>query len=133
MTNLYFIRCQKFVKIGIAVDVPARLVQLQTGNPHALTVLAVQQDVAETLEGRMHTAFLEDHHNGEWFRFSRTLRKIVLLIRAGARPETAADIEQLRQFAPKQGHTVGNIEGELCKGPFDSAPLKVIGLRSRSA
>ena len=134
MKTLYFLHCDRFVKIGIADDVQARIAQLQTGNPHAIELLGTLPDVPETLEGVFHNAFLDDHHSGEWFRFSAKLRKVLLLIRHGARPLTPTDLQILREFSPRRGFAA-NIPGcdpAYGLGGFDKALARRVGLRSRS-
>lgn len=126
MTNLYFIRCNGFVKIGHSADVVARLAELQTGNPYQLQLAAVIPDVTEIVEGYFHAAFLEDRVNGEWFRMSPTLRKVVALVANGARPATPDAIGALKQFTGGAGF------GLYKREVFDKGATKVVGLRSRT-
>lgn len=115
VTNVYIVSCPGFVKIGVADDVDARIAQLQTGNLHPLTVRAILEGVPRSTERRLHRALRRWRVHGEWFRFSREARKLVLLIEAGARPTTDAEIDLLLRFAPKKGIGLGggrmSIEG----------------------
>lgn len=58
------------VKIGISSDAASRLRQLQTGNPHRLSILhlsSVQGDIAEKVEAACHKLLMEMRMEGEWF------------------------------------------------------------------
>lgn len=67
---------EKLFKIGIAVDVAARLAQLQTGNPHVLDIaFSVQfptREIARLVERQAHHYLTEHHASGEWFRCTYT-------------------------------------------------------------
>lgn len=60
----YFIRCQNFVKIGIARDPEARRDNMQTGNPFLLTVVHV---IEGNCEADLHRKFFKHRVRGEWF------------------------------------------------------------------
>lgn len=61
------------VKIGVASDVNRRLLELQTSNPHKLTVIAAipcdSRMMAFNLEGTLHKLVAEKYDRlcGEWF------------------------------------------------------------------
>lgn len=85
MQYLYLIKCQQFVKIGVANDVQNRIAQLSTGNPFKLELLAVFAfESANTVEAALHQRFLDKRKRGEWFVLSlqelRTLRNVCLLL-----------------------------------------------------
>lgn len=80
------------VKIGFADDVAARLVQLQTGNPYGLHLLAVLTGVDAKLERTYHRALAEHRVRGEWFRLAGPVLHLVRHVQAGARPLTATAI-----------------------------------------
>lgn len=61
------------VKIGVAVDVPARIATLQTGNPRKLELLHVFPNTAR-LELALHSSLADERLIGEWFDGSRTER-----------------------------------------------------------
>lgn len=57
-------------KIGVASDVEARRVMLQTGNPAGLVVVhhwALPRPAAFAIEGRAHWHLRDRHVRGEWF------------------------------------------------------------------
>ena len=73
MQFLYLIKCQQFVKIGVANHVESRLAQLSTGNPFPLEVLAVYGfDDAEIAERAIHQRFANSRKRGEWFDLGNT-------------------------------------------------------------
>lgn len=59
------------VKIGITVNVSARLSELQVGNPHELTVayrlLVDNRALAQEIESILHRRYAADALRGEWF------------------------------------------------------------------
>jgi T5orf172 domain len=74
-TFVYAIRCGRYaVKIGMARDPTARMLDLQAANPQKLILEHSQQlpyrRLAETVERRIHQAFSDRHIRGEWFRAS---------------------------------------------------------------
>lgn len=127
MSCVYFIQSAKFVKIGFTQGDPLeRLAALQTGNPIALSLMAVVPDGTPQLEGAFHQEFLGDRHNGEWFRLTPDLRKVIVLISRGARPRSQLDIAILKDFKPNRDG-----EDRRHNASFDKTPRKVVGLRSR--
>jgi hypothetical protein len=68
---VYFVSDGENIKIGHTYDLPKRLTALQTGNPHALTVVGsvICTDPAE-VESRLHMRFADRRVRGEWFRLS---------------------------------------------------------------
>ena len=128
MSNVYFIQSETYVKIGFTEgDVTDRLAQLQTGNPHSLRIMAVIPDALPTLEGLFHTVFMDARYNGEWFRITRELRKVIVLIANGARPHTADAIAELRRFKPHRD--MDRAHGH----EFALPSARMVGLRSRRA
>jgi hypothetical protein len=68
MEYLYLIRCDKFVKIGIACDVKNRLKTLQTGNPYQLALIdSFEFDEALRVESILHSKYDHARVRGEWF------------------------------------------------------------------
>lgn len=130
MTNVYFLQSGKYVKIGRADDVPARVAQLQTGNPHPLVLLGHYSGPDE-LESYFHEAFRGEHHSGEWFHLTATLRKVLVLIHSGAHPSTPMDIKILREFSPRNGFAGAKAEFSV-KG-FAKVKSERVVLRARSA
>lgn len=73
--TVYFIRCERFVKIGISKDVTARLNQIRKGGgsmfPRLLDVETAELIATEPggldREKRLHKQFAHLRHTGEWF------------------------------------------------------------------
>jgi hypothetical protein len=76
MTNIYFIRCGEFVKIGRGVDPEQRARDLQVGNPYEIEVIG-SFCASEDEEARLHDAFRQFHHRAEWFFLSATIRAFI--------------------------------------------------------
>ena len=71
MGFLYLVRCNEFVKIGIAQDVSDRLATLQTGNPYPLTLLdSFEFPNALQVESGLHKKFKKFLVQGEWLKFN---------------------------------------------------------------
>lgn len=87
---VYFVRCAKFVKIGVATDVSIRFQGLQTGNPYRLRLwLAIPCDSVELayrLESQLHERFTSSRERGEWFRLSTEIVRFIKTERMSARP-----------------------------------------------
>ena len=67
---VYFIQAgssRGYIKIGVADCPERRLADLQTGNAHRLSLVAIV-DGGESMERELHAKFKEDHIRGEWFR-----------------------------------------------------------------
>lgn len=78
---VYVIKCDDFVKIGIASDVQSRLANLQCGNPHELTLLLHWPSPnALAAEQRLHYKLWRWHHRGEWFRFTPKVANILAAV-----------------------------------------------------
>ena len=75
---VYFIAAEgtEFVKIGKAVDVPARLRMLQTGSPFPLRLLALAPG-GVARERALHETFAGSRTIGEWFRRSDELDSVI--------------------------------------------------------
>lgn len=60
-----------FCKVGITSDVPARIRQLQTGNPEKIIILRVivckDEEQAKALEKAFHERYADFKAQGEWF------------------------------------------------------------------
>lgn len=77
----YFIRCEDYVKIGIAVDVMKRMRGLQSANPNRLELLAVVEG-CHKFERSLHRRFADLRHSDEWFRLGPELSEYIEEIRA---------------------------------------------------
>src|ERR1700720_4567825 len=72
--RVYFIRCGKFVKIGIASDPELRMLNMRNANPYPLSLVGTMEGGA-ALETDLHNAFSAYHHSGEWFLIQGKLAK----------------------------------------------------------
>lgn len=75
LRQVYVINARNLIKIGIAVDLSARVRSLRTGNPHLGTVVYSTDPLAAArrIELAAHQA-LESHRvEGEWFRCTTKL------------------------------------------------------------
>ena len=69
--NIYAIRCNEYLKIGISKNPRARLKSLQTSSPYELTMektyIVKDAKIAESL---VHMKLKDYHERGEWFKVS---------------------------------------------------------------
>jgi hypothetical protein len=88
--GIYVIQCGGLIKIGISVDVHARVKGLDMAQNSKITPLAfIREDDRERqlrLEGSLHYRFAEHHHRGEWFRDCEEIRAFIAA-EAGPWPE----------------------------------------------
>lgn len=73
---IYFIQCNRFIKIGYSTTVQWRLRQYSTYNPFKLKPLG-QMRGTWGLENRLHWQFKRYWVRGEWFRSVPSLRKFI--------------------------------------------------------
>ena len=80
-TNLYFIGSIKLgaVKIGISKDPSKRLSELQTGNPHKLTLFCIIHDIDPEREQTYHWIHRDIRLNGEWFELTDDLIRYMVV------------------------------------------------------
>lgn len=75
---IYVIRCEGFVKIGIAGDPQARLRDMQVGNPFPLILVAkFWTDNARRDERALHWALRPHRQRGEWFKVTDALEQLL--------------------------------------------------------
>ncbi len=118
MTSIYFAQVSNRVKIGRARDVAARLAQLQTGSSSPLRLVAVLDDVPESLERRLHQFFAADRLHGEWFQVSAPLASLMHHIRNGARPTSESAISHyasLTRHLHREDAELQKARGEACQ------------------
>ena len=72
---VYFIvdEQRQVVKIGMSQNPENRLKELQTGNPHPLTLAAIVPG-GYVLERQLHERFAAHRLSGEWFQLTREIR-----------------------------------------------------------
>jgi hypothetical protein len=66
-SKVYFIKCNEYIKIGKADNLPKRLKQLQTSNPYELSIIGAISGNLD-IEKEAHSNFKHLHHKGEWFK-----------------------------------------------------------------
>jgi len=65
---VYLVGCHGFTKVGVAVDIELRLINLQVGNPYEVKLLAsFPSNNAVRDEGRIHAKWKRYEIRGEWF------------------------------------------------------------------
>jgi hypothetical protein len=100
LTNVYFIRCGDYVKIGKGNNPELRLREFQCGNPHVLEIMgSFAATPAE--ERRLHLAFEQFHHRNEWFYLSRVLRDFIASACGAKRAAASASIASISMHGQK--------------------------------
>lgn len=66
MGNVYLITDGTYIKIGYSLNPVGRMKQIQTGNPHELTMVAYFPG-DQTLEKHLHEQYSDKRIIGEWF------------------------------------------------------------------
>ena len=83
---VYFMRCKRFVKIGISNNLPSRLETIRHTNPYRVSVWHFEPcetyEDAYRREKALHVQFASFRHAYEWFRLTPEL---VAFIREGRR------------------------------------------------
>jgi len=101
---VYIMRAGDKCKIGKASNPERRLAELQTGNPQRIRLLACipckSEKHALELERVAHRLFRHDGMRGEWFHFSRRLRRFVETARMAA--DESEQARRLGQQLDKQ-------------------------------
>jgi len=85
---VYVVKCHEFVKIGIAADVTARVINLQTGNPYDVELIAkASSENPELAEESLHEQLDRFRIRGEWFKIPpKELADLVASINSWNRP-----------------------------------------------
>lgn len=105
---VYFVRCQKAVKIGYTKNVIKRFRELQSANPTELELLVSIPGTLGT-EALFHEVLKDSCIRGEWFHLAKQsqIRKIVFLLNCGIRPRTLEDVKALYDFDLAKGSSYG--------------------------
>ncbi len=105
MYYLYVIQEDRdgFVKIGYSSNIEDRLKQLQSANPHKLSVLYEfsydDLGIVRTTEEKLHEHFKHTRFKGEWFKFTNYMKDFFDLW-SGSLNEIDDDVrETLKDFA----------------------------------
>ena len=87
--GVYFIRCERFVKIGYAKNIRKRIADIACAVPFPLQVPAVISCAtisdAQRVEREHHERFRELHYRGEWFRYEDELPLYVMSLQERVR------------------------------------------------
>jgi excisionase family DNA binding protein len=72
--HVYVIRCERYVKIGKAIDIEKRVSALSAANPFDIETVATFTNCdGHRFELELHRIFAEYRHKGEWFRLEGRL------------------------------------------------------------
>lgn len=79
LVHVYFLREEESgpIKIGMAVDVEARISQLQGGNHRKLTLVGLIMNATPDAERRIHKSFKHHRIRGEWFHPGEDLLQFI--------------------------------------------------------
>ena len=75
--HVYFIRCNKFVKIGVSWSPDARLDDLQAGNPYILNIIGYIPNGGFKIEREIQQQFSDKLVHHEWFQLDDELRDYI--------------------------------------------------------
>lgn len=75
-TNVYFIRCGEFVKIGRGDNPHDRMRTFQCGNPFELMLMG-SFEASPAEEARLQSAFEVYRHRAEWFFLAKPVRAFI--------------------------------------------------------
>ena len=73
LSFIYFIKADRFIKIGVSNNPPKRISTIKTGNPfdcEFIGCVMVESKYAYTLESLLHDYFINYRESGEWFSMS---------------------------------------------------------------
>lgn len=93
--TLYFVTCRKPsypIKIGVTSKLRLRMAQLKTGAPYDLVLFYAMSSDGRSFEQELHREFAGSRLNGEWFKRSDMLMKL---------------LRGMRQDFPAWRHAVG--------------------------
>ena len=80
--HVYAVRGAELIKIGSAVNVVARVRDLQIGSPVPLSLIAHTPIMDAQLEFDIHRRLKEHRQHGEWFRYEGDVIRVVELIQS---------------------------------------------------
>lgn len=87
------------IKIGVAIDVAARVKDLQSANPTPLRLIVSIPGGYEE-EGRLHRRFADERLNSEWFRGDGEVRALALSLLHASPDERTGTAE--KEMAPRR-------------------------------
>ena len=97
--NIYFIKPKGdgYMKVGYTTDVSRRLAELQAANPRKLRIVAVVPGT-QKLEAAFHAVLAPYRTTGEWFKITGKVKRLLMLLEAGARPDGVSSLQALMEF-----------------------------------
>jgi hypothetical protein len=75
--QVYFIKCDKYVKIGQTFDIDKRLDGINRDNPFEIDLLLLIQEAPDRLERALHKYFEPYRYKREWFLYSKELQSFL--------------------------------------------------------
>jgi hypothetical protein len=75
--QVYFIKCDKYVKIGQTFDIDKRLDVVNTNNPFDIDLLLLIQEAPDRLERALHKHFEQYRYKREWFFYSKEIQSFL--------------------------------------------------------
>ncbi len=97
-SHVYVFVCEGYCKVGVAVDIEARLATLRCGNPFDVTCYAarkVNKHYAKEIESKVHAKLAESHHRNEWFKCDPDIARLLI-------SETAPEVYEARRQSPQK-------------------------------
>lgn len=75
---VYVIRCQNFIKIGVADNPRKRVTELQVGCPYKLDLIqSFASKCPRGDERRLHNLLRKHHQRGEWFKLTDNMIELL--------------------------------------------------------
>jgi len=88
-SEVYFLKAERFVKIGFSNGTSSRLIALQTASPFEINLIGAIRGSLQ-IEQALHVRFSHLRHRGEWFRETPGLMAFIQWILARQSEEEAS-------------------------------------------
>jgi hypothetical protein len=72
--DVYFIKCEKYIKIGATKDIEKRMDEIRRNNPFDIQILILLGKLSIRTEKALHKYFFESNHKREWFYYDESIR-----------------------------------------------------------
>lgn len=76
MAQVYFIKLNNYVKIGLSTNVPYRFSQFQCASPYDLQIIRTIENCTREHEEWLHKQYAELYIKHEWFIFCESMLSI---------------------------------------------------------
>jgi hypothetical protein len=103
-----------FIKIGRANNPGARLLDLQTGSPVELRIVAMAK---VDIERELHEELAADSSGGEWFHRTERVMAVIMSRLSGQRPDTVTAPRDVRTVTEKRGEERRREESGEARAP----------------